>query len=542
MKRTIFALVSLLLGTLLPSRAQNINQSVQVTNDYEVKMADFRKLGPEITVPDSLYRFDYNFDYSVFDSPYKGSYDFSPYEVRLTPSPMGYDGSKLYLRAGLGYSFHPELDVVYNPVVKPEFALSVFDKGRGYGGRYHSREGVDAFSGYEYSNLLGVGGHYFTKSNTIKFGAGYDGLFTKSDAVSSSWNSAFGGARIASAEKNKFYFAYDAGLNFRYGADKYASQGSLSEGLLGIDGSVGPVINEKYSFLLDFLFEAASLRDKREGYADVTTNYAALRPHFTFNWGPVDLDAGLKADYVSSGVSSGSIVLSPSVDASLDIEKASLQIFAGIQGGRTATTYRSLKALNPFYIKTSSDAFPSSSRCEYDVYAGVRGHYESFLQYEVKAGLSSFMDSPLESLRSVVFASYRTAYVQADANFKFGKFWADGELLYRSVAASSTPTVSVFAPSSFSGNLKGGYDWLERVFVGLSLDFASARKDLSSNALSSVPGYIDIGLWGEYKFSRSFGAWAKIGNLMGGAIERHPGYIEKGSCLTIGICLNLTDF
>ena len=47
-----------------PLSAQNINQSVQVTNDYMTRFADFQKQGPALGVPDSLYRFDYSFDYS----------------------------------------------------------------------------------------------------------------------------------------------------------------------------------------------------------------------------------------------------------------------------------------------------------------------------------------------------------------------------------------------------------------------------------------------------------------------------------------------
>ena len=96
--------------------AQNINQSVQVTNEYETKFADFQKQGLAMDVPDSLYDFDYNFDYSVFETPYKGSYEFTPYRIVVKPDPMPYDGRKFYLRAGAGYALHPVLDMVYTPV------------------------------------------------------------------------------------------------------------------------------------------------------------------------------------------------------------------------------------------------------------------------------------------------------------------------------------------------------------------------------------------------------------------------------------------
>ena len=47
-----------LLALCVPLGAQNINQTVEVTNDYRTRFADFQKQGPSMTVPDSLFRFD----------------------------------------------------------------------------------------------------------------------------------------------------------------------------------------------------------------------------------------------------------------------------------------------------------------------------------------------------------------------------------------------------------------------------------------------------------------------------------------------------
>ena len=81
-----------LLALCAPLGAQNINQTVEVTNDYRTRFADFQKQGPSMTVPDSLFRFDYDFDYSVFETPYRGSYEFSPYRIELTPEARQRDG------------------------------------------------------------------------------------------------------------------------------------------------------------------------------------------------------------------------------------------------------------------------------------------------------------------------------------------------------------------------------------------------------------------------------------------------------------------
>ena len=76
--KTKLIFVSVAILSAVPAFSQGIDQSVEVTNEYETRFSDFHKRTVAESVPDSLYRLDYNFDYAVFDSPYKGSYDFTP--------------------------------------------------------------------------------------------------------------------------------------------------------------------------------------------------------------------------------------------------------------------------------------------------------------------------------------------------------------------------------------------------------------------------------------------------------------------------------
>ena len=46
--------------------AQGINQSVQVTNDFETEFADFKKMEPALVLPDSLYRINCNSPWTHF--------------------------------------------------------------------------------------------------------------------------------------------------------------------------------------------------------------------------------------------------------------------------------------------------------------------------------------------------------------------------------------------------------------------------------------------------------------------------------------------
>ena len=147
MKKTIIALATLALCA--PLSAQNINQSVQVTNDYVGRFADFQKQGGALQVPDSLYRFDYHFDYSVFETPYKGSYEFTPYEIRVTPEARLYDGRQLYLRAGAGYTLHPQLTAAWQALTREDLSVGVFAEAGGYAGMYRRFKTSDPFRGHD---------------------------------------------------------------------------------------------------------------------------------------------------------------------------------------------------------------------------------------------------------------------------------------------------------------------------------------------------------------------------------------------------------
>ena len=86
MKRYIAFIV---LAASVPAAAQNLNPTVEVQNSYLGKLIEAGKPQLEMAVPDSLTRFDLDFDYSVMETPYKGGYEFNPYLVDLKPEVAG---------------------------------------------------------------------------------------------------------------------------------------------------------------------------------------------------------------------------------------------------------------------------------------------------------------------------------------------------------------------------------------------------------------------------------------------------------------------
>ena len=172
--------------------AQNLDPTVEVNRDYEGKLLIVHKPILDMAVPDSVYKFDLDFDYSVTDTPYKGAYEFVPYSLNMNLSPQQRDRGKLYLRAGAGYQLHPVFDLLWSPVFKNDFRLDVYGRNRSYLGNYWTMSAPDfatedigmvdgdpdkeAWSGMDLSTSAGVAGRYDWKNAMLVFGADYVNL------------------------------------------------------------------------------------------------------------------------------------------------------------------------------------------------------------------------------------------------------------------------------------------------------------------------------------------------------------------------------
>ena len=132
--KKVLIISALLIGGV--ASAQNLNPVVEVTNVYAMEASGIEKPGQLLPLPDSVFKFNLDFDYSVKSTPYKGAYEFSPYLVQMRPSARLSGERKLYLRAGAGYGFHPEVDVVWNPIRTDNLRVDLYATHNSYMGRF----------------------------------------------------------------------------------------------------------------------------------------------------------------------------------------------------------------------------------------------------------------------------------------------------------------------------------------------------------------------------------------------------------------------
>jgi len=86
--------------------------------------------------------------------------------------------------------------------------------------------------------------------------------------------------------------------------------------------------------------------------------------------------------------------------------------------------------------------------------------------------------------------------------------------------------------------VRGRYNWDKRIWAGAFVEAASGRMSLAKDG-AWIAGYANVGLTGEYRIDDRWTVWGEAGNLLGMAIERAPGFVEKGPYLTVGLSLKL---
>ena len=141
------AVIAVLAAFVQSSTAQNLDPTVEVNRAYEGKLMEVHKPVLEMEIPDSVMHFDLEFDYSVFESPYKGSYEFNPYLLSMKPGATPDYSRRFFMRAGAGYQLKPVFDLVWSPKMGKGFKMDVYASHRSFVGDYWNISEVNGADG-----------------------------------------------------------------------------------------------------------------------------------------------------------------------------------------------------------------------------------------------------------------------------------------------------------------------------------------------------------------------------------------------------------
>ena len=588
MKRYILVAIAALTASYSLG-AQDLDPTVVVRRAYEGKLVESNKPQLDMQVPDSVTRFDLDFDYSVFDKPYMGAYEFNPYVLTMQPASAVQNPKQLYLRAGAGYTLHPVFDLVWATPFKEAFRMDVYATHRSYVGGYRMfkpdlpadgpviidrwlQSGGDHGympNGYDLETRAGLDGSYDWKSGVVDFDASYYGIASKDNVKTRHYDALDIKAGVASKSLEDAYFKYDVDMHYRYGVDVMEYLGSdtgLEEHVFGVEAVLGQVMHKEegtHKVLFDVGMDLAAYGHPE--YSTVAGEFHIV-PHYVFQYNSrLMADVGVRLAKVMRSDSPEGIfgakeqVVYPDVTVTFDAVPQYLRVYTHVGGGNKMNTYSSILERNHHYdLEFGRGLWPLM---DFDVervsaVLGFKGRVGKFA-YDLHGGYANYANAlldavvigrPFESVEYMPgfgYTSYQKAFAGFDWNWKTESLKFDGALEYAYVFGMKDSS-GLFAPAAFTGDVALEYNWSRRIYAGVDCMFSTARHGsvidmLQDNGVHEavLPGYADLGVYFEYAPSHILSVWARGGNLLNMTIQRNPIYAEKGINFTVGVCLNL---
>ena len=511
---------SALLFAFCLAEAQNYDPTVEVTKDFVSEMADARKLELKPTIPDSLSRFKLDFDYEVFNKPYKGSYSFTPYNVMFIPDDGADKHPFLYLNAGGGYGLHPVLTAVVSPRFGRKFTMDIYQDLGGYSGAY------EGYSGYDVSEQAGLRGSLRQDSFDFLFDLHYNALAVKDLALTGGAFHRFGESlRFTSSDMEANFMSYDITQSYNFSMEQ-AGASPLVENEFLLYGFLAPSLQyEALSFVLDF-------NTGYRGYSgamDTALYSIETVPQFRFDVWKLHFNLGARLSYLSRP-SGHAMHIYPELMLNMRLFKDRLDLFAGVSGGDRLNSYSSLKAANHHfnmaYALGGQDDVLSCTRELYNAYFGLGGSIGSVFQYNLKAGHSKISDDTLLGVdalgnAALVLGDYTLNYLDASTTIRTVPVDFNLGVHLRSADINSSKAFSLPLLSSDASVV---WNWHRRFFVGAELEMLSAR----TMDTYTMDAFYNLGLSFEMKMASWISLWLRGDNLLNQRLERIPGVVETG--------------
>ena len=569
---------------------QNLNPTVEVTNAYEGGASAIAKPSQQMAVPDSVTRFNLDFDYSVFEKPYQGAYEFTPYYVQLKPAPKPSTTEKFYLRAGAGFTLHPELDLVWTPVQKEKFRMSVYAAHQSYFGRYHDfalgapQDGViqvvksgEKMNGYLADTKAGLDGVFNWDGGLASLDLGFRNRMADDAYHYQKMSGLEAKARVRSLPSDELHLLYDLAIDYSLlGGDLssfWREAKDYRESKFSLGGEFGPELDADHRILVGLNVDLARYMGDFAGY----TGRMALTPKYQFNLDRWRFSLGARVSWLIYSEEfnlwapefrhkSGFIYPDVHVDFHLLDDRLILQTSA--TGGDRFNTLSGQFFSSPF----SYGGRYGHSVERVRAMIGARGNIASRFRYDLQGGYARWTYAPVEGMALYSIAvvdpgasasgtytdglatvqvlrpylwekGFNLFFVDLDYGWKSESVTVDGKLSYRHANITED---GAFAPAAFTGYIRPASNYGERMKGGLDIAWSTGRRSTLTESESgvsvtkgySIPGWVDLGVFAEYRFTHRFGFWVKGGNLLDQVVQRTPLHAEAGMYITGGIVLN----
>jgi hypothetical protein len=327
-------------------------------------------------------------------------------------------------------------------------------------------------------------------------------------------------------------FTYRAGFDHLFDKDDLGSRESAIQVKAQVENSIG---KNAYPVGLKVMADLSTLKTTEER----PLNNILLEPYLQFHAGP------------SLGVHLGGTVLLnkvqneilPDLQLSYHLFHGRMTLMAGWSGEVIKNNFHSLSSINP-YINTRLDSI--GNRISTRIYAGLKGKTEK-LQYEVKGGYTSFermafflQDDDNNEQFDPVYDDGSFIGYEASVRYEVLKNvtlhangWQRFYNLDKEEKPWHMPTLGIDGILSYSG----GGDAYHASFEVHSENGVPYRTP--GGTVTRLDPLIDISLHGDYYFTKAFGAFAELNNLLGNNRERWSTYPSFGFNAKAGFVFRL---
>jgi len=255
-----------------------------------------------------------------------------------------------------------------------------------------------------------------------------------------------------------------------------------------------------------------------------------INPYFSGEGRTWDAHLGLKAylDAVNGGTN-----IFPDLKVDYHIANNAAIAYAGLDGDKQYNSYKSLSTTNPYIQDTVNNQY---TRTMYHLFIGLTGSITNTITYDVNASetetknMALFVTDTLEALRNrfaVVYDDVKTTNIHADISYQMKE---DIRFILGGDYYNYTPTnqVAVWYHPTLKINLLGEYTVTKQLTLKTEIFVVNSQyapQDIDGVITAKqLPGYPDLNIGAEYKYSKLIGIFLNLNNLANSAYQQWDNY------------------
>lgn len=560
MKRYIISLTAACIFLLVPAfqaAGQNgIDSKVEVTRDFEGKVAKAEKSRLDTRIEDSLYNFKLNFDYATFYRPYSDLYEFFPQHTAAPFSDGKVRNPWFYARLGVSYPLMPVADIYVAPYSGRKFSFLFYLNHDSYWGRLpHMEQGTVYAGDVKGDNMTNRAGASFSfrwTTGEVLADVAYSNRYYTYREASYPDNASYhdydnlkAAVKVRSTNPDRNSFYYDVDFSYRYFGDRQHFRSfvpvtggyGVTEHVAGLDASFGATFKSYHRIYLR-AFSTSSMYNESASAASLQhTGTWGLTPTYKWEKDRWRIGAGV-AFSALFGSSKGELpsprmAFYPDVKVEFEAVRNAFWLYMKATGDHKVYTHYDIALMNPWF---DNQGHVLASYTPISAEAGFRGVVKDRFSYGLRANYSyvgnmlSFFSNGMYQYPQLADNQILTA--GATLRWKSKDFYALAEFDYRYM---SDPHAALMTPA-FDLKAELEYNIRSRVFFNLNCYFRTSTvgAEMTSAAGNevlnyyTVPAFADLGFRITWAINPVWSVYVEGNNLANARIQYFLNYVEPG--------------